>query len=176
MAAQSNQTEMEVPAGCYLQAGGIVTYLSHAPPEVVVASEGDHCKPEDVFGSELIHVKRQLVKLNITKEKMLLPASISDSSDSDVPVWFWPAVGALVFLLTALLIDVAARYGCLIRRQLRRRPQHDYEEPLSEREVGRRCQEMACRPASAPRDHVTESYVNASSEEQQQMAPLSDRQ
>jgi hypothetical protein len=52
---------------------------------------------------------------------MLLPASISDSSDSDVPVWFWPAVGVLTFLLAALLLDVAARYGCLIRRRLRRK-------------------------------------------------------
>jgi hypothetical protein len=170
-----NQTEMEVPAGCYLQAGGIVTYLSHAPPEVVVASEGDHWKPEDVFGSELYHVKRRLVKLNITKEKLLLPVSISDSSDSDFPVWFWPTVGVLTFLLAALLLDVAARYGCLIRRRLHKKKQHYYEEPLSEREVRRRRHEMASRPAAAPCDHITAAYVNSSSEERQQMAPLSNR-
>jgi hypothetical protein len=68
-----NVTELVVPAGCYLQAGGTVTYLSHVPPEVVVASKGDHWAPEDIFGKELFTVKQQLIRLNVTKEKMLLP-------------------------------------------------------------------------------------------------------
>jgi hypothetical protein len=122
-----NATELIVPAGCYLQAGGTVTYLSHAPPEVVVASEGDHWAPEDVFGEELPAVRQQLIRLNVTKEKMLLPETQLESS-SGLPVWFWPSVGTVIFLLLAVILDLAARYCCLVKKRLRaRRAEPAYE-------------------------------------------------
>jgi hypothetical protein len=101
-----------------LQAGGAVTYLSHAPPEVVVASKGDHWALEDAFSDELPAVKQQLIRLNVTKAKMLLPETQLESSSS-LPVWFCPSVGTVIFLLLAVILDLAARYCCLVKKRLR---------------------------------------------------------
>jgi hypothetical protein len=167
-----NATELVVPAGCYLQAGGTVTFLAHAPPEVVVASEGDHWRPEEIFGEELPSVKERLSRLNVTKERMILPEPHPESSG--LPVWFWPSIGALILLLSAVLLDLAARYGCLIKKRLRaKQAEPTYEAVLAERQA-RRSRPAPLRrlprpPSPAPRGYdVPHGNLGG----RQQMAPL----
>jgi hypothetical protein len=167
-----NATELVVPAGCYLQAGGTVTFLAHAPPEVVVASEGDHWRPEEIFGEELPSVKERLSRLNVTKERMILPEPHPESSG--LPVWFWPSIGALILLLSAVLLDLAARYGCLIKKRLRaKQAEPTYEAVLVERQA-RRSRPAPLRrlprpPSPAPRGYdVPHGNLGG----RQQMAPL----
>jgi hypothetical protein len=119
----SNLTKVVVPAGCYLQAGDEVTFLSHAPPEVVVASDGEDWSPEDIFGEELLSVHERLHRFNITREKMLLPAAVPEVTAA--PVWLWPMLAALTTLLLLILVDLAARYYCLAKARLQSRSEEE---------------------------------------------------
>jgi hypothetical protein len=160
-----NATELVVPASCYLQAGGAVTYLAHAPPEVVVASEGDHWKPEDIFSEELPAVKKQLFHLNITKDKMLLLKPHHKSSNS-TPVWLWPSLGVVIILFSAVLIDLAARYCCLVKKRLRAcraEPAYEMVDRVGER---RQRNPIPAERRRAPTPPPNGGYVNPRLERQ----------